>query len=196
MSTELVPVVERGRQLFIKTPEDYAAAGEFLKGATQLYRSVQLEFRGTKDQPGPIAQASRLHTALCDQEKARLTPITEVIERVKGLMLGWDNTQKQIAANAQAEADRAAASVAPGLVVPMQQVVTTASAVGISDRRTWKAEITDYKAFFTWAVAQAEPLLYISPEMAMLDSIAKRQKDGMNIPGVTARCETNKSVRL
>ncbi len=183
---EALTLVQRGESISIQSVEEYKAAAEFLKGATALDRSIKLHYHGTKDAPGPTVMADRLHDQLLDAEKIQRRPIQTVIERVKGLMLGWDAIQQQLA-TAQQKQLQAQANQKGGAVIPQMQVkADTPKVGGISGRSTWKCIVDD---------RDKVPYEYLIPDQAALDTAATRMKGEFNIPGCHAVEDKNIVVK-
>lgn len=179
-------LIQRGEQLSIQSTDEYEAAAEYLKGATALIRTIQFHYRGDDEHPGALRIADKLHDKLIADEKKDILPVQNVIERVKGLMLGWQSIQKKLAEKKQAEL-QAKADQRGGPMVPQMQVQTSVPSIGgISGRSTWSAVIDDQDLI---------PREYMIPDMKALNAAAKRMKDKFNIPGARAVEDRNVVVK-
>lgn len=175
-----ITLIQRGEGIQIASESDYLAAAEYLKGATALTRSIQEHYKPLK------LSADQLHDQLVSAERSQLLPIQSVIERVKGLMLGWQSIQQQLAAKKQAEL-QAKADQRGGPMVPQMQVQTSVPSIGgISGRSTWSAIVDDQDKI---------PREYMIPDMKALNAAAKRMKDKFNIPGARAVEDRNVVVK-
>jgi hypothetical protein len=173
-------IVERGNAIAITTKADYEAAAEYLKGATALMRRIQESY-------GRLKQLAHLaHKGVVDEEKVQVTPVSNAIERVKGLMISWTNEQTRLAAIEQAKL-QAKADKKGGAVVPQAQVVADIPKVeGLSGRDTWHAIVDDVELL---------PREYLLPNMPALNQAAKRMRASFNIPGAHAEPDQNVIVK-
>lgn len=70
----------------------------------------------------------------------------------------------------------------PVLPVPSQ----TPKADGISYRELWDARVVDFAAFARWALAQPKPEEFLSVNTAAVRSLARLDKDKLQVPGLEA----------
>lgn len=161
-------VVERGNALSIQSNDDYLIAAQWLKDATALDRKIEEHYK-------PLKQAAdRLHDDLCAAEKQQRSPLIQALAYVKGLLIGYDQRQKKIAAEAQ-KAAQSEATAKGGTTAPVLQVVASTPKVeGISGRANWKAVVDDESLL---------PREYLCPDMKKLNDAAKRMRESFNVPG-------------
>ena len=98
-----VPDIEfQAESLVIQTDEDYAFAGEFGKMLKKKASQVTTFFKPMKD------SAYQAHKAVCDREKAMLTPLRNAEKIIKQAINIYDAEQKRKRREAEEAARRAA----------------------------------------------------------------------------------------
>lgn len=115
----------------------------------------------------------------------------------------------EAAAQAAAEAAAAAAAEAEDahermeladIAPPLQVATVTPKAAGVSTRKNWKAEITDFRALVLAAAKRAEAgddflLGFLDANVKALNSAAKSMQAKLSIPGVRVYADDILSVR-
>ena len=102
LTQEVTDIEFRAESFVIQTPEDYEAAGEFGKLLKQKAAEVTGFFKPMKD------SAYQAHKAVCDREKAMLTPLKNAEKIVKKTMGDYLMEQERIRREAEEAARRAA----------------------------------------------------------------------------------------
>lgn len=175
---ESLALVERGERLEIANKAEYEAAAEYLKGATALMRRIEEHY-------GPLKQAAhKLHGDLNKAEKSQTAPIMLVIERVKGLMLGWQRAQERLAAKQQEALQKKAAK--HGTAVQVQVEADIPKQEGVSNRSTWRCVVDN---------PELVPSMFMIPDQQALNEVARRMKDKFNIPGCHVEEDVNVIVK-
>lgn len=96
----------------------------------------------------------------------------------------------------RAAAEQAAIKAEPVVPPPVVRVAPAlASVAGVSTRTTWKAEVTDLHELVRYVAAHPEWLALLTADMTQLNTLARSQKNRMQIPGVKAVEESGFSVR-
>jgi len=188
----------------VETREQYAAAGEWLKGVKAYQREVNDTF-------GPIIKkAHDAHKEAIKQRDRHLKPAEQAELTVKRLMVSFDNAERRRIAEAQAareaqavkEAEderlaQAAAAEAAGdeqkaeaileeplHVAPVPVPAATPAVQGISGRSNWKGEVTDLRQLLAAIAAGAVPLGLVKIDQGALNAHARLVKDTAVVPGV------------
>ena len=65
----------------------------------------------------------------------------------------------------------------------------------ISEPVVWSAEVTDLLKLVKYCAANPEWVHLVAASMPNLNSVARSQRDGMNIPGVRAVSKTSRAPR-
>ena len=102
LTQEVTDIEFRAESFVIQTPEDYDAAGEFGKLLKRKAAEVTGFFKPMKD------SAYQAHKAVCDREKAMLTPLKNAEKIVKKTMGDYLMEQERIRREAEEAARRAA----------------------------------------------------------------------------------------
>ena len=102
LTQEVTDIEFRAESFVIQTPEDYEAAGEFGKLLKRKAAEVTGFFKPMKD------SAYQAHKAVCDREKAMLTPLKNAEKIVKKTMGDYLMEQERIRREAEEAARRAA----------------------------------------------------------------------------------------
>jgi hypothetical protein len=111
--------------------------------------------------------------------------------------------QDAIAAEAAGDTEQAADLFAEAqeiesepVVVPVfTPVMQTATVAGVSERKTWSAELTDIAALVAHVASHPECINYLLPNMPALNALARSQHEAMRIPGVRSVGTVSLSVR-
>jgi hypothetical protein len=180
IETETLTLTERGRKISVETFEDYTVASEYLKGAVALDRQIQAHY-------APLKKAAHnAHWQLVQAENQQREPLQTAIEWVKSEMLAYENREKLRAEQEQKKLQKAADKKL-GDMAPVIQVAPQIPTVsGVSGRSNWKCVIDDPMLI---------PREYLIPNEAGLNALARRMKDGFNVPGCHAVNDQNKVVR-
>ena len=102
LSRDVTDIEFQAESLVIQTDEDYAFAGEFGKMLKKKASQVTTFFKPMKD------SAYQAHKAVCDQEKAMLTPLRNAEKIIKQAINIYDAEQKRKRREAEEAARRAA----------------------------------------------------------------------------------------
>ena len=102
LNREVTDIEFQAEAMVIQNDEDYAAAGEFGKLLKQKAAQVTSFFKPMKD------SAYQAHKAVCDREKAMLTPLKNAEKTVKSAMSNYF-TERERQRKAAEEAARRAA---------------------------------------------------------------------------------------
>lgn len=184
--------------------------------AVELDRILAGKVKIVNDKLDPvIKKAHETHKALTTLKAEALAPIKEARDHLQSACYEYKRQEERRAqeeqrrreeeARKKAEADRQAeinrlkeegatkkeikaVAAAPVVVTPMPIVVPRVAHVeGSSTREIWDAEVTDKKALFKFVYENYETTHHVfEAQMPVLNEIARRQKDKMNVPGVKA----------
>lgn len=207
---------EKAAQIVVKDEGSYVSAAETLK---EIARTEKL----IVDHHKPIKQAAKnAHTIAVAAEKKFLEPLNEAKIIIRGELITWTTEQERIrkeaerklqeearkkeeeerlAAAAKAENEgRSEAEVdlildTPEPVAPVTVSESYAKVAGVSTRETWKAEVIDMRLLCQAIVEGKVPIEFISPNMPLLNSMARKSKADLEIPGVKAIKETGVATR-
>lgn len=102
LSRDVTDIEFQAESLVIQTDEDYAFAGEFGKMLKKKASQVTTFFKPMKD------SAYQAHKAVCDREKAMLTPLRNAEKIIKQAINIYDAEQKRKRREAEEAARRAA----------------------------------------------------------------------------------------
>ncbi len=102
LSHDVTDIEFQAESLVIQTDEDYAFAGEFGKMLKKKASQVTTFFKPMKD------SAYQAHKAVCDREKAMLTPLRNAEKIIKQAINTYDAEQKRKRREAEEAARRAA----------------------------------------------------------------------------------------
>ena len=89
LSRDVTDIEFQAESLVIQTDEDYAFAGEFGKMLKKKASQVTTFFKPMKD------SAYQAHKAVCDREKAMLTPLRNAEKTVKQVMSAYIAEQER-----------------------------------------------------------------------------------------------------
>lgn len=196
LEVQVLSVPDQAKLITIKTPADYAAAGEFLVRLKGLRKQIDDTFDPI------ITKAHSAHKEAVAQKKKVEGPLAIGEGHIKGLMTDFRNEAERIRreqeAAARAEATRKAeeeqlakAEAAekrgdtakaeailnqPLKVVPMPvKPSETPTVAGVSFRQNWKARVIDETLI---------PREYLMVDMSALNGIARSMKGKAVVPGV------------
>ena len=204
LSRDVTDIEFQAESLVIQTDEDYAFAGEFGKMLKKKASQVTTFFKPMKD------SAYQAHKAVCDREKAMLTPLRNAEKTVKQVMSAYIAEQERAAEaererkiqeaatlEAAGDADGAEAAfeeaaimddAASYAVVP---AAATPKVSGVSTSKDWEIVEIDPKAV---------PLAVAGIELRPVDQAAvmrliRASKGQIEIPGITYRQVAKMSFR-
>jgi hypothetical protein len=162
----------------------------------------------------PLATAERIVSgksgAYAEVERARAEAAAKVAaeearKREEAIRKREEEQALQDAIAAEAAGDTAQAAdlfaeaeeieAAPIVVPVIAPVMQTATVAGVSERKTWSAELTDIAALVAHVATHPECINYLLPNMPALNSLARSQHEAMRIPGVRAVGTTSLAVR-
>ena len=206
LSRDVTDIEFQAESLVIQTDEDYAFAGEFGKMLKKKASQVTTFFKPMKD------SAYQAHKAVCDREKAMLTPLRNAEKTVKQVMSAYIAEQERKRREAEEAARRAAEAererkiqeaatleaafeeaaimddAASYAVVP---AAATPKVSGVSTSKDWEIVEIDPKAV---------PLAVAGIELRPVDQAAvmrliRASKGQIEIPGITYRQVAKMSFR-
>jgi len=163
----------------------FKPAAERLAKAETAIKGAMLSFTKEQERQRREAQAKLDETARLERERVERQAQRE---RERLQRLAEANRQKGNEERAAAQEERAAAVEAPIVTAPVIPVVPV-RAEGIARRTTWRAEVTDLAALARACLAGEQPMSFIQPNMSLLGTFARDQKDKLSIPGVQAVSE-------
>ena len=163
----------------------FKPAAERLAQAETKIKAAMLDFSREQERQRREAQAKLDEAARAERERLERAAQKE---RERLQKLADANREKGREERAAAQEERAAAVEAPIVTAP---IIPTApiKAEGVSYRTTWRAEVTDLAALARACLDGAQPMSFIQPNMALLGTFARDQKDKLSIPGVQAVSE-------
>jgi len=168
-----------------------------------------------------IATAHKAHKTATTRKKKFSVPLTAAEGIIKGKIkeyYAWESKQQsEEYSEKKAEARDAAATVriaeveglreegmldqaealasSPLAITPVPRPAAT-KAKGIALAETWKAVVEDEEELFKFILANPEWHHLISINMKELNTLARMQKDAMNMPGVYAESNRGVTIRL
>jgi len=218
ISTEVNKFVLGAQALVVETKEEHEMGSELLRDLTFAKRKVEDVFR-------PMKQAAHnAHKTITGQERAMLDPIKQAVQTISKKLTVYEREQIRIAeaearrkADAQkrieeeealreaqqlaeagqedeAEAVLEAVAEAPTPVVQPQPEISRVAGVGSTTR--WKAEVTSPILLVRHIANNPGMVHLIKFDQVALNSLARSQRESLDVPGVRAVSETSKSVRL
>lgn len=140
----------------------------------------QQEERKRRETQAKLDEQARIERERLEREAQR--------ERDRLQRLADANRAKGREERAAAQEERAAAVEVPVVTAPVITPMPR-KAEGIAHRTTWRAEVTDLAALAKACIAGEQPMSFIQPNMSLLGTFARDQKDKLSIPGVKAVSE-------
>lgn len=207
LSSEANPILETAQAFVIDSPEMYEIAGDELR--TIKAKAKALEDR-RKAITGPMDKAKK---EVMDLFRKPLEVLEKAEGALKRTMLGYQQQEREKAAQAQREAEAAAAAerakveeqareaeakgdVATAAALQTAATVMTAAPIavaepaklsGITTTTRWSAEVVDKTAYIRHVLDNAPELIdTIEVTMKPLNQMAVALKDKLNIPGIKA----------
>ena len=204
LSRDVTDIEFQAESLVIQSDEDYAFAGEFGKMLKKKASQVTTFFKPMKD------SAYQAHKAVCDREKAMLTPLRNAEKTVKQVMSAYIAEQERKRREAEEAARRAAEAERERKI----QEAATLEAAGDADGAEAafeEAAIMDDAASYAvvstskdWEIVEidpkAVPLAVAGIELRPVDQAAvmrliRASKGQIEIPGITYRQVAKMSFR-
>ena len=206
LSRDVTDIEFQAESLVIQTDEDYAFAGEFGNMLKKKASQVTTFFKPMKD------SAYQAHKAVCDREKAMLTPLRNAEKTVKQAMSAYIAEQERKRREAEEAARRAAEAERERKI----QEAATLEAAGDADGAEAafeEAAIMDDAASYAVVPAAATPKIsgvQIDPKMvplavagveirpvdqAAVMRLIRTSKGQIEIPGITYRQVAKMSFR-
>ena len=191
--------------------ETYRAAVVLGQAGATIEAQIKDTFKPLK------ADADALHKKLCATEKGFLTPVQQGLERLRSIVRAWKEQQDRLAAQRQKEAEEAARKLAEdaklalavqaadsgaseaeiesildaNLTMPAPVLPAAPKVEGLREGGRWKAQVIDIKALCR-AVADGKVMAeLVEPNMPLLNKLAVQYKEAFNVPGCTAKKESN-----
>lgn len=214
LTQEVTDIEFRAESFVIQTPEDYEAAGEFGKLLKQKAAEVTGFFKPMKD------SAYQAHKAVCDREKAMLTPLKNAEKIVKKTMGDYLMEQERIRREAEEAARRAAeeererklkeamaleaAGDKEGAEAAVEEAVVMDEATGYSVPAPVKPKVSGVSTSKDWEITGIDtakvPVNFNGMELRPVDQAAvmrliRASKGSIAIPGIAYREVAKMSFR-
>lgn len=214
LTQEVTDIEFRAESFVIQTPEDYEAAGEFGKMLKQKAAEVTGFFKPMKD------SAYQAHKAVCDREKAMLTPLKNAEKIVKKTMGDYLMEQERIRREAEEAARRAAeeererklkeamaleaAGDKEGAEAAVEEAVVMDEATGYSVPAPVKPKVSGVSTSKDWEITSIDtakvPVNFNGMELRPVDQAAvmrliRASKGSVAIPGIAYREVAKMSFR-
>ena len=214
LTQEVTDIEFRAESFVIQTPEDYEAAGEFGKMLKQKAAEVTGFFKPMKD------SAYQAHKAVCDREKAMLTPLKNAEKIVKKTMGDYLMEQERIRREAEEAARRAAeeererklkeamaleaAGDKEGAEAAVEEAVVMDEATGYSVPASVKPKVSGVSTSKDWEITSIDtskvPVNFSGMELRPVDQAAvirliRASKGSIAIPGIAYREVAKMSFR-
>ena len=214
LTQEVTDIEFRAESFIIQSPEDYEAAGEFGKLLKQKAAEVTGFFKPMKD------SAYQAHKAVCDREKAMLTPLKNAEKIVKKTMGDYLMEQERIRREAEEAARRAAeeererklkeameleaAGDKEGAEAAVEEAVVMDEATGYSVPAPVKPKVSGVSTSKDWEITSIDtakvPVNFSGMELRPVDQAAvmrliRASKGSIAIPGIAYREVAKMSFR-
>ncbi len=214
LTQEVTDIEFRAESFVIQTPEDYDAAGEFGKLLKRKAAEVTGFFKPMKD------SAYQAHKAVCDREKAMLTPLKNAEKIVKKTMGDYLMEQERIRREAEEAARRAAeeererklkeamaleaAGDKEGAEAAVEEAVVMDEATGYSVPAPVKSKVSGVSTSKDWEITNIDtakvPVNFSGMELRPVDQAAvirliRASKGSIAIPGIAYREVAKMSFR-
>lgn len=214
LTQEVTDIEFRAESFVIQTPEDYEAAGEFGKLLKRKAAEVTGFFKPMKD------SAYQAHKAVCDREKAMLTPLKNAEKIVKKTMGDYLMEQERIRREAEEAARRAAeeererklkeamaleaAGDKEGAEAAVEEAVVMDEATGYSVPASVKPKVSGVSTSKDWEITNIDtakvPVNFSGMELRPVDQAAvirliRASKGSIAIPGIAYREVAKMSFR-
>ena len=214
LTQEVTDIEFRAESFVIQTPEDYDAAGEFGKLLKRKAAEVTGFFKPMKD------SAYQAHKAVCDREKAMLTPLKNAEKIVKKTMGDYRMEQERIRREAEEAARRAAeeererklkeamaleaAGDKEGAEAAVEEAVVMDEATGYSVPASVKPKVSGVSTSKDWEITSIDtakvPVNFSGMELRPVDQAAvirliRASKGSIAIPGIAYREVAKMSFR-
>ena len=214
LTQEVTDIEFRAESFVIQTPEDYEAAGEFGKLLKRKAAEVTGFFKPMKD------SAYQAHKAVCDREKAMLTPLKNAEKLVKKTMGDYLMEQERIRREAEEAARRAAeeererklkeamaleaAGDKEGAEAAVEEAVVMDEATGYSVPASVKPKVSGVSTSKDWEITSIDtakvPVNFSGMELRPVDQAAvirliRASKGSIAIPGIAYREVAKMSFR-
>ena len=214
LTQEVTDIEFRAESFVIQTPEDYEAAGEFGKLLKRKAAEVTGFFKPMKD------SAYQAHKAVCDREKAMLTPLKNAEKIVKKTIGDYLMEQERIRREAEEAARRAAeeererklkeamaleaAGDKEGAEAAVEEAVVMDEATGYSVPASVKPKVSGVSTSKDWEITSIDtakvPVNFSGMELRPVDQAAvirliRASKGSIAIPGIAYREVAKMSFR-
>ena len=214
LTQEVTDIEFRAESFVIQTPEDYDAAGEFGKLLKRKAAEVTGFFKPMKD------SAYQAHKAVCDREKAMLTPLKNAEKIEKKTMGDYLMEQERIRREAEEAARRAAeeererklkeamaleaAGDKEGAEAAVEEAVVMDEATGYSVPASVKPKVSGVSTSKDWEITSIDtakvPVNFNGMELRPVDQAAvmrliRASKGSIAIPGIAYREVAKMSFR-
>lgn len=216
VQADLLPLVARAQALVVTNQEEHGHAQEFLVEATRFERGVVQMFETPKQ------LAFQAHRSICDLEHTLLDPVRSAKKTASAAITKYEGEEREralaeqrrleaearkrmeeqalaqaaaIEASGDAElAEQVLEDAATAPAPPVHVVPKVTSTPGVGSRTTWRAEVTDLQALIRYVAASPGHVNLIEANMTALNGLARSLRGAMNVPGVRAVSEIQKTV--
>ncbi len=169
------PIVSLSTEIVIADHKSFGEAGILLG---ELIKPMIKEIKASTD---PVCEATnKAHKAATAQRKALLAPLLEAETLVKAKINGYLDEQERLQIAAQADFD-ADMDECGGGVIPMP---LETSVKGISTRKTWEAEVTDFAELVLAVAAGHAPISLLEVNTTKLRQQINALDGMVDYPGV------------
>ena len=214
LNREVTDIEFQAEAMVIQNDEDYTAAGEFGRLPKQKAAEVTSFFKPMKD------SAYQAHKAVCDREKAMLTPLKNAEKIVKKTMGDYLMEQERIRREAEEAARRAAeeererklkeamaleaAGDKEGAEAAVEEAVVMDEATGYSVPAPVKPKVSGVSTSKDWEITSIDtskvPVNFSGMELRPVDQAAvmrliRASKGSIAIPGIAYREVAKMSFR-
>ncbi len=214
LNREVTDIEFQAEAMVIQNDEDYAAAGEFGKLLKQKAAQVTSFFKPMKD------SAYQAHKAVCDREKAMLTPLKNAESVVKKAMSNYFMEQERRRKEAEEAARRAAeaererklqeaaelesAGDKDGAESAMSEALVMDDAASYTVAAPTKPKVSGVSTAKDWEITGIDPkmvpMALAGVELRPVDTAAvmrliRASKGTIEIPGVTYKQVAKMSFR-
>jgi len=176
----------------------------YKESALRFRQALKAAEAGVEQEHGPaIAEKFAEHKRLCAAKRMALAPLEELLDKVGGLLIAYDDADLRIAAEEQQRyaAEEAAAQeavddaiargdVEAALAVPVvpPQSPSSVRTQGLHYRETWHVEITDMLTLLRHIVTENPGLTHlVQGNDTALNRYAAGLKGAVKLPGTRVR---------
>lgn len=215
--------IRRGYSGLVSRANDVVVRDATTHGMAQtMLKDLALAERGVREKLDPIIKnANTAHKQLTSLRAELLTPISKAKGVINGVLYTYEEAERKRAEAEAAELARqekaqqeeeilaaAAAAEEAGdkaeaeeiLNTPVEKPLVTvdtetAKVKGVHSRETWSATVVDLKKLVKYVAENPAYIGLLQTNQAAVNSMARAQKENLNLPGVRAQKKVSRSVR-